>query len=305
MKVLMITGDKNLLVPGTDAYDRLQLQRAQVDELKVFFWGRGGTSAWSILRAAFHERFDVITAQDPVWRGHIAWHAARFTGARLNVQVHTDLNAYGFFKRAYAKFHLHRADSVRVVSEKIKKQLQDMGVTASIFVLPVFVDVERFRAVAPKPHEGKHILWVGRFEDEKDPQAAIRVLKEVRKQIDATLTMLGKGSLEETMHMQAQGLPVEFPGWQDPLPFLANTDAVLSTSRHESWGASIVEALAAGVTVVAPDVGVAYEAGANVVERADLAKEVVRVLQASERGHLCLTLLTKEEWAAKWLHTLQ
>jgi hypothetical protein len=50
------------------------------------------------------------------------------------------------------------------------------------------------------------------------------------------------------------------------------TDVVLGTlaSPGESWGASIVEALAE-VPGVAPDVGIAKEAGAIVVTRQDLA----------------------------------
>lgn len=64
-----------------------------------------------------------------------------------------------------------------------------------------------------------------------------------------------------------------------PAVFLETADVVLCTSLYESWGASIVEALAAGVPVVAPDVGVAKEAGATVVPRAQLAEAVVRVLE--------------------------
>jgi glycosyltransferase involved in cell wall biosynthesis len=306
MKVLMITGDKNMLMLGTEAYNRAELQRAQVDELKIFFWGRGGSSVWKIFFAALKGHFDVITAQDPFWRGHIAAHLAYLTHARLQLQVHTDLNVYGSLKRRFALFHLRKADTIRVVSEKIKKELEKLTPRASIFVLPVYVDISKFQTIERKPHSQKTILWIGRFEEEKDPLLAIEVLKEVaQSEPAAKLVMLGKGSLSQQIAAKSAGLPVETLGWQDPSKYLDTADVVLCTSVHESWGASMVEALAAGVPVVAPDVGIAKEAGANVVERKDLTKEVIRVLQSGQKGELRLQLLNKESWAAAWKETLQ
>ena len=60
MKVLIITGDKKF-GPG---HERYELQRSVVDELAVVYWGRG--SYWPKLPK---ERFDVVTTQDPFWRG--------------------------------------------------------------------------------------------------------------------------------------------------------------------------------------------------------------------------------------------
>jgi glycosyltransferase involved in cell wall biosynthesis len=120
--------------------------------------------------------------------------------------------------------------------------------------------------------------------------------------------MLGKGSLNNQLHVEAQkhGIPVEFPGWQDPLTYLSRADLVLSTSREESYGASIIEALAAGVPVVAPNVGIAREAGAVIADRdiVGLAKAVVGVLRTGEHGVLRLTLLTAQEWAQRWRESL-
>lgn len=300
----MISGDIRLLEEGSEARARLELQRSQVDQLDVFVWPR--MHLWSdIARAARANHYDVITAQDPFWRGLIAWRIARRTGAKLNLQVHTDLSAQPFFRRLLARFLLRRADSVRVVSEKIKKQVQAIDVKASVHVLPIYIDLSRFENLEPKPHEQKTILWIGRFEPEKDPLLAVHVLREVQaKGVDVKLTMLGTGSLESVVRHQAEDLPVELPGWQEPEAYLPLADVVLSTSRHESWGASIIEALAAGVPVVAPDVGAAKEAGAFVVDRNQLALKVVEILQQGARGALLLNLSTAEEWAKRWRETL-
>ncbi len=300
MKILMISGDRNALVSGTAVYKRIGLQRSQVEKLEVVFWGRGSIFAPFCVRG----QFDVVTVQDPFWRGLVGFIVARRIGAKLNVQVHTDLSAQSLLRHVLAQIVLRHADSVRVVSENLKKQVETIGVHASIYVLPIYIETDRFRNMERKPHEGKIVLWVGRFEAEKGPMLALSVFKKVRDSVDARLVMLGRGSLERSLRTEAKELPVEFPGWQEPAPYYAIADVVLSTSKHESYGASIIEALAAGVPVVAPDVGIAREAGATVVPREKLAEGVLKVLQSGSRGELKIPLLSKDEWAKRWKETL-
>lgn len=296
----MITADKNLLKEGSEAQRRLALQRSAVERLDVVYWGRG------VLVPKLSRRdYDVVTTQDPLWRGLVGWYLARTLGAKLNVQVHMDVQALSFFKHVVAQIVLRHADSIRVVSEKLKAQVERAGARAKISVLPVFVDLERFRAVLPQRHDGKNILWIGRMEEEKDPLLALTVFSEIHKALPgAKLHMLGSGSLHAALTSRTSGLPVEFKGWQDPAQFLATADLVLSTSRHESWGASIVEALAAGVPVVAPDVGIAREAGAVVAPRECLAEAALRVLISGERGVLRLNPLPAAQWAVQWRNSL-
>ncbi len=285
MKVLMITGDKNF-----SASPRFALQRAQVERLEVVYMGPG--SVWPKIPEG---HFDVVTVQDPFWRGLFAWRAARRMGARLNVQVHTSVLTI------FGKYILRKADSVRVVSEKIKKQVEGIGVKAPVRVLPIYIDISKFQNIARQPHDKKIILWIGRFEDEKDPVSAISVLEKVLAAgIDVKLIMLGSGSLEKKLKQLAVGLPVEFPGWQDPKRYLAQADVVLSTSKHESYGVSMIEALVASVPVVAPDIGVAREAGAVVVPREKLAETVAEVLKSGQCGELKLQLPDAHEWARRW-----
>ncbi|OGC88704.1 hypothetical protein A3D70_02455 [Candidatus Adlerbacteria bacterium RIFCSPHIGHO2_02_FULL_54_18] len=295
MKVLMITGDKNF-----SASPRFALQAAQVERLGVVYIGWG--SLWPKVPAG---QFDVVTAQDPLLRGAFARRAAKKIGARFNVQVHMDLQVLPWWKHILARIILRHADSIRVVSEKIKKQVQNMGVTAPISVLPVYIDISKFRNIIHQPSKsdllGGNILWLGRFEDEKDPLCAIEVLKKVP---NARLVMLGSGSLEKKLKKSAAGLEIEFPGWQDPAAYLAEADVVLSTSKHESYGASIIEALAAGVPVVSPDIGVAREAGAAVAARPDLAHAVAEVLRSGGKGDLKIHLLNEQEWGQQWKQSL-
>ena len=306
MKVLMITGDRRIFELGTEANARFKLQQSAVEELRAVFWGKGAL----IIPLFTNGKFDVVTSQDPFWRGLVAWFIARRLGARLNIQVHTDFEAETKSKpirHLLGQIVLRHADSVRVVSEKIKQRVARYTKTP-ISVLPIFVDIEKFRTIIHRPHAQKTILWVGRFEKEKDPLQAVVLLEEARKAgVDAKLVMLGKGSLEGKLSQCAAKFPnetVKLPGWQDPAPYFETADVVLCTSHYESWGANIVEALAAGVPVVAPEVGIAREAGAIVAERSDLAKKVVEVLKSGVRGQLRLSLLGEAEWARRWKETL-
>src|SRR3989344_6667591 len=292
MKVLTITGDKKFVAGNL----RFDLQSSHVERLVPIYWGSG--SLWPSIPK---EQFDVITVQDPFWRGLFAWFIARKKRIRFNVQVHTDLSAQSFSRRMIARIVLSRAHSIRVVSEKIKKQVETIGVLAPIYVLPVYINVNLFRSLKREPNEQKTILWIGRFEAEKDPVYAIDIFKKVRKTcVDTKLIMLGLGSLEETLRRRAKGSTVEFPGWVDVKLYLKIADVVLCTSRHESWGASIVEALVAGVPVVAPDVGIAKEAGAVVVAREKIAETVAEILRRGGRGELKIHLLNKKEGAKGW-----
>lgn len=298
MNVLVITGDKKF----KEGHERFDLQVGAVEKLEAVFWGKG-----ALMPKIPQGDFDVITVQDPFLRGLFAWYVACRKSAKLNIQVHTDLLVQSFLRHLVARFVLRRADSVRVVSNRIKEQVLSMGITVPVYMLPVFIDLSKFHNVVRKLHVAPIILWLGRFEEEKNPLEAISVLEKVREAgIDAELIMLGAGSMKEKIIKKANNNPkIKVLDWQNPVPYFEKANVVLSTSLHEGWGASIVEALAAGVPVVAPDVGVAKEAGARVVPRENLAEEVIDILKRDTEAELKLKLIEDpDKWAETWKKTL-
>ncbi|MDE2071784.1 MAG: glycosyltransferase [Patescibacteria group bacterium] len=310
MNVLMITGDRSFKA----GHPRYELQRAAVEELVVVCWPHD--SLLKILKIARAGRFDVVTAQDPFFRGHLAHHLVQFFGGRLNIQVHTDLSAQSLWRRLFARINLGFAHSVRAVSPKIKSQVEAMGITAPIVVLPVYIDIEAVHA-APKAdkkpfaHFSKLILWAGRLEGEKNPEEAIRLMPAVLRAFpEAGLLIAGQGSrmqlLQDLAREQGLWSHVAFLGHRSDIASLYKiADVMVVTSWYEGYGAAMVEALAAGCPVVAPDVGVAREAGATVVEhRPQLAPALVDALRAGAKGKLLLHLPSAKEWAAAWVQTL-
>lgn len=311
MKVLMITGDRTMLRPGTEANARLELQRAAVDELAVVFWGVG-----NLLPRLPAGTWDIVTVQDPFWRGLFALFVARFKRASCNVQVHTDFDAETRQKplrRMIARCVLARADSVRVVSERVRSQIQP-HTRAAITTLPVFIDIEAFHRAAPSSEfaEGsKKILVVARLESEKNVAAAIELMPAVLQEVpDAKLLIAGTGSQEQLLRARTRQLGLEsvvlFLGYRREIASIyQSVDVVLVPSLYESYGASIVEALAAGTPVVSNDVGIAREAGAIVTSADEWKDALVRCLRGKIRGELKIATPSREEWVRRWRKSLE
>lgn len=247
-----------------------------------------GWSAWRIARRL--PRPDAVSAQDPFETGLIGSIIARGFGVPLHVQLHTDPYAPGFarsfanrVRRWLMPYVLRRAARVRVVSEAIAERLELHGIVTPVTVLPIFIDVARFEGLMREKHPRWKIdmAFIGRLEREKCPDVAIRALAAARKAgHDVGLTIVGQGSEESRLRMLAHTLRVadrvEFLGWQkDVRHVLARADVVLVPSQYEGYGMVIVETLAAGVPVIATDVGIAREAGAIVVRAKDIQREVV------------------------------
>lgn len=256
-----------------------------LEELRVYpthspnrFWY--GLDAWHILRSI--PKPDVISVQDPFEAGLLALLFSKITQTPLHVQVHTDLFAPAFsasllnrIRVLIAWFVLRRADRIRVVSERIKKDIvEKYRVPAPVSVLPIYVNIDAFKNTeVPAELSQKFtrftrkLLFVGRFEPEKNPCLALRAFAESAPK-DACLIMVGDGSERDHLEKLAKELHVEdrvfFEGLRDAAPYYKLADLLLVTSRYEGYGLVIVEALASGTPVLATDVGIARDAGAIV-----------------------------------------
>ena len=122
---------------------------------------------------------------------------------------------------------------------------------------PVREAEERLRRVsppaglAPRPR----VLWMGRLHREKNFHLLVRAAARVRR---ASFLVLGDGPDRKDFGRQVQEAGLEgrfsFLGFQrDVFPFLAAADAFVHTCSTEGFGYSILEALAAGLPVVAQD----------------------------------------------------
>lgn len=117
------------------------------------------------------------------------------------------------------------------------------------------IDLERFRA--ERTPDGDLVLMVGRLAPQKRPELAIRALALARTQRPTMeLVMAGSGDvggdLRRLAHQLGVGEAVHLLGPRNDVPdLLSRAGCVLATSVYEGCSLAILEAMAAGVPVVA------------------------------------------------------
>ncbi|HEY4513934.1 MAG TPA: glycosyltransferase [Candidatus Paceibacterota bacterium] len=252
-------------------------------------------------------RPEVVSTQDPFEAGLAGLVISKIRGVPLHVQVHTDFLSPEFAKLSFlnrvriflAALVIPRAARIRVVSNRIKNSLKIKNYKLKTVptVLPIFIDVERFRntdanqALLARDHLFDYrFLVVSRLEPEKNLELAIDAF--ARAAIDKScLIIIGEGSqlgaLHEFAEKKAVGKWVFFEGYADPAPYYKVADLVLFPSKYDGYGMVIVEALAAGTPVLSTDVGVAREAGAMVASQKEFP-EVLKnwVINGPREGRL-------------------
>ncbi len=165
-----------------------------------------------------------------------------------------------------------RADAVTVVSRALETLVWAMGVPASqVFYLPN--GAPRTEPLPPHPSATPTIVLYTRFWelDLAEVAAALALIHQARP--DARLLLIGKGERGEEQQLYAlaaaQGWAamIDNRGWQDPTAIpalLASADVALAPIRdtliNRARGmAKLVELLAAGLPIVASDVGAARD----------------------------------------------
>ncbi len=153
---------------------------------------------------------------------------------------------------------LDRADELIAVSDWEREQLRaDFGVEAT--VIPNGLNVERFADATPEKRDRPYLLCVGRLEEYKGVQHAIRALPDLP---EYDLLVAGSGDyrseLERVARETGVSSRVEFLGYvaDERLPGLyAGASAYLSLSSFEAYGMTVAEALAAGTPSVVREAG--------------------------------------------------
>ena len=324
MKLLMISTDKNIFnKKSTTALRQIEYSK-KYEEVHIIVFTKKGCSEstlgqniwiyptrsgsrWAYIFDALRiGRFITekraithITCQDPFETGVVGVLIKnRYKNAipTLELQVHTDIGSpyfqnFSFLNRVrifISKYTLPKADSVRVVSDRIKKYISKHISESKIYVKPIFVDAQKIQS-APihtdlqkkYPQFNKIVLMVSRLEKEKNIAMAIRAWKIVLEKYKYSaymvqtrspgLVIVGSGSEEWGLRRLVEGLKMEgqviFEGWQEDIASYYKTcDCFLVTSWYEGYGMTLAEAQAFGCKIVSTDVGIAEEVKARIVE---------------------------------------
>lgn len=126
------------------------------------------------------------------------------------------------------------------------------------------VDVERIRRLSKDKNKDAvsyDILFVGRFEEAKDPLKFVDIVLETKKKLPyIRAAMIGDGELENDIKDKINILSltntIDLPGFiQNPYPYMKDAKVVCIPSKWEGYGLVAVESIALGTPVVASDVG--------------------------------------------------
>lgn len=215
------------------------------------------------------EKYDIITVQDQYFLALLGWFLARKFKIGLELQIHGFEKNKGI-KKLIAKFVIPRANAIRTVSQRLKKQLiNEFGVKEEkITVMPIYTEISNLKTQNSKlkRDNGKFIfLTVGRLVLVKNIGLQIEAIKEVVKSHnEAELWIMGDGQEKSKIKSQIANLKLEnnvkLLGWQNDLnKFYNQADVFLLTSDCEGWGIVVIEAASFGLPIIMTDVGCAGE----------------------------------------------
>jgi glycosyltransferase involved in cell wall biosynthesis len=234
---------------------------------------------------------DVVHAHSPFIMGRLALSAARRLGRPLVFTHHTLYHEYvhyipWFSPRLtrpavlrYVRDFANRCDLVIAPSAVIREMLRQQGVTARIEVLSTgTIDPAQTAGLDPRaartrygiPADRPLLVTVSRLAPEKSVDMVLRAFQQVSDPPGAYLLVVGGGpsaaSLEALARELGIGERVRFSGalpHEGALEVMAGADLFVFASQTETQGLVLVEAMAAGVPVVAIGVAGAAEVVAD------------------------------------------
>ena len=162
-----------------------------------------------------------------------------------------------FIERVLSK----HTDLLVAISTQVKEEMLDfrIGKAEKWNVINLGISLGEFPVLSHRESRKiAYLLWVGRFEEVKNPILAIEALRMISLKYPVHLTMVGDGTLlPAAIEMaRADNLPVTFTGWlEDPFLKFANSDFLFVTSKSEGFGYVLLEAALAGIPIISTEVG--------------------------------------------------
>jgi glycosyltransferase involved in cell wall biosynthesis len=206
------------------------------------------TAKWLGIRTASHYRTDIIDYSAQL----VSW----------NVGV--------LFIQGWTRMFTRLAGPVIVPSETYREKVKAMGVPSlKITKLPRGVDLENFNPGARDPHfwksfgyqdDGLRLVYVGRISREKNLEVLITAFRKgIETGQDWRLFVIGDGPFRREMETVLTPLGrAHFTGFLSGEALkaaYANSDLLVFPSLTDTFGNSVLEALASGIPCVVSDQG--------------------------------------------------
>lgn len=186
-----------------------------------------------------------------------------FSHERLDTWLAARLRVGSLLEPAIRQWNrklVDRFSAVVVTSAFAQDEFTQLGLD-DVVRIPLGVDLDTFRPGPRLPDNGPaRLIYSGRLSKEKNPGAVVEAVELlVRSGIDVHLDVYGDGSALMGLRRRAAGLPVVFHGHVSDRSSLAarlsDADVAFAPSPAETFGLSVLEALACGTPVVAANTG--------------------------------------------------
>lgn len=221
-----------------------------------------------IFRRAIQGHFDILI----VLRSSLML-AARSGIAEINIfWDHSDksilyaapetLSLFRKANRLRLIYGYRKYDAVWVVCDAIRDAFVRAFRHSNVIALLNPVDISRIHTLAketvpqdPFPADTFRFVVVSRLSEEKGVERVLYAMRELHQHKKCAVLIVGDGPDQKALeaYVNEHGLQscVSFLGYQEnPYPYIANSDALLCPSRFESFGLSILEAMALKTVVL-------------------------------------------------------
>ncbi len=167
---------------------------------------------------------------------------------------------YSLFVRPWHRLVFRKADCITALSEHLARRARMNNPCVPVFVIPNGVDFSVFKKVQPTQSGTTILIHTGRLVEKNDPESVIRALPLLP--VSVHFWLIGDGVLRQYLQELATKL-----GVSDRVFFLGPKThpemAELFTKAHifirpsltEGLGSSFLEAMAAGLPIIATPVG--------------------------------------------------
>ena len=193
--------------------------------------------------------------------------ASRLRAEKKLAWVHTDYRSFRWTHWHFGSDEAERAcmaafDAVVCVSETVRRGLLDtVGDPGNLRVLYNPIDAAAVEAKArpvpddaQRPADGPLLVAVGRLAEGKRFDLLLAVCRELARECRFTLRIVGGGELEERLRRQLADYALPqlrlLGARENPFPYIAQADWLVTASESESYGLTVQEALILGVPVV-------------------------------------------------------
>ena len=227
-------------------------------------------AAVDLVQWASHQRIDHIHGHSCADTAHVLAMAHRAGGPPYSLTLHGDLNVYGTDHRA----KMEEAAFIFAVGSHLKSQIQEQACVPSDRVFVTCMGVETSALATLGKHRSRipgslHLVTVARLHPAKGHiHALTAVQRGLQLGLDLRYTIAGDGPYRDVIlsRIGELGLQerVELTGTQsetEVYQLLSDADAFVlpSVGAGEAWPVSVMEAMGAGLPVIASTIGATPE----------------------------------------------